>query len=59
MQQTDPLAETNDGLSAPMKILLALILTGQFMAVLDASIVNVAIPTIRADLNASGPDLAA
>jgi len=40
-----------------MKILLALILTGQFMAVLDASIVNVAIPTIRLDLTASGSDL--
>ena len=40
-----------------MKILLALILTGQFMAVLDASIVNVAIPTIRVDLQASGSDL--
>jgi hypothetical protein len=40
-----------------MKVLLALILTGQFMAVLDASIVNVAIPTIRLDLRASGSDL--
>ena len=40
-----------------MKVLLALILTGQFMAVLDASIVNVAIPTIRLDLSASGSDL--
>lgn len=40
-----------------MKVLLALILTGQFMAVLDASIVNVAIPTIRLDLKASGSDL--
>ena len=40
-----------------MKVLLVLILTGQFMAVLDASIVNVAIPTIRLDLGASGSDL--
>ena len=40
-----------------MWLLLALILTGQFMAVLDASIVNVAIPTIRRDLVASGSDL--
>jgi MFS family permease len=40
-----------------MKLLLVLILTGQFMAVLDASIVNVAIPTIRLDLRASGSDL--
>ena len=45
------------GLSGRMKLLLALILTGQFMAVLDASIVNVAIPTIRQNLRASGSDL--
>ncbi|MFI9325942.1 MFS transporter [Kitasatospora sp. NPDC052868] len=37
--------------------LLALILGGQFMAVLDASIVNVAVPTIRTDLHASGAAL--
>jgi EmrB/QacA subfamily drug resistance transporter len=57
MTPTAPLAETNSGLSSRMKVLLALILTGQFMAVLDASIVNVAIPTIRLDLGASGSDL--
>ena len=45
------------GLSGRMKLLLSLILTGQFMAVLDASIVNVAIPTIRHDLKATGSDL--
>jgi MFS family permease len=45
------------GLSARQRLLLALILTGQFMAVLDASIVNVAIPTIRRDLNATGAEL--
>jgi MFS family permease len=49
--------QTNPGMSGRMKVLLALILTGQFMAVLDASIVNVAIPTIRRDLKASGSDL--
>ncbi|MBD0692913.1 MFS transporter [Streptomyces sp. CBMA123] len=38
-------------------LLLALILCGQFMAVLDASIVNVAVPTIRTDLGASGAAL--
>src|SRR5258705_217718 len=54
---TADLAQASPGLSGRMKILLALILTGQFMAVLDASIVNVAIPTIRADLGASGSDL--
>jgi MFS family permease len=37
--------------------LLAIVLTGQFMALLDASIVNVAAPTIRADLHASGGGL--
>jgi MFS family permease len=57
MTPTAALAQTNPGLSGRMKVLLALILTGQFMAVLDASIVNVAIPTIRLDLRASGSDL--
>ena len=50
MTPTAAIPETNPGLSSRMKVLLALILTGQFMAVLDASIVNVAIPTIRLDL---------
>ncbi len=38
-------------------LLLFLILTGQFMALLDVSIVNVAAPTIRTDLHASGAGL--
>ncbi|MFE7530574.1 MFS transporter [Kitasatospora sp. NPDC057542] len=38
-------------------LLLALVLCGQFMAVLDGSIVNVAVPTIRTDLGASGAAL--
>ncbi len=50
-------AQTSPGFSFRLKVLLSLILTGQFMAVLDASIVNVAIPTIRHDLQASGSDL--
>ncbi|GAA0368881.1 MFS transporter [Microbispora corallina] len=37
--------------------LLALVLAGQFMAILDVSIVNVAAPTMRADLGASGSGL--
>ena len=37
--------------------LLALLLTGQFMALLDVSIVNVAAPTLRTDLHASGSGL--
>ncbi len=38
-------------------LLLALVLSGQFMAVLDAAIVNVAVPTVRTDLHASGAAL--
>ncbi|HZC31694.1 MAG TPA: hypothetical protein VE640_00250 [Candidatus Bathyarchaeia archaeon] len=45
------------GLTDRQKIVLALILTAQFMAVLDATIVTVAIPTIRRDLGATGADL--
>jgi MFS family permease len=37
--------------------LLAILLTGQFMAILDVSIVNIAAPSIRTDLNASGAGL--
>lgn len=36
---------------------LALLLLGQFMAILDVNIVNVALPTLRADLGASGAGL--
>jgi EmrB/QacA subfamily drug resistance transporter len=57
MTQTAAPEQATPGLSGRMMLLLALILTGQFMAVLDASIVNVAIPTIRLDLRASGSDL--
>lgn len=37
--------------------LLAVILLGQFMGILDASIVNVALPTMRTELHASGAGL--
>ncbi len=37
--------------------MLAVILAGQFMAILDVSIVNVAAPTIRTDLGTSGSGL--
>lgn len=37
--------------------MLAIVLAGQFMAILDVSIVNVAAPTIRADLGTSGSGL--
>ncbi|NUU20518.1 MAG: MFS transporter [Streptomycetaceae bacterium] len=38
-------------------LLLAAVLTGQFMALLDVSVVNVAGPTLSADLGASGSAL--
>ncbi|WP_018635156.1 MFS transporter [Parafrankia elaeagni] len=37
--------------------LLAVVLLGQFMAILDVSIVNVALPTLRSDLDVSGAGL--
>jgi MFS family permease len=37
--------------------LLAILLAGQFMAILDVSIVNVAAPTLRADLHTGGAGL--
>ena len=36
---------------------LGVLLLGQFMAILDVSIVNVAAPTLRSDLHASGAGL--
>jgi MFS family permease len=36
---------------------LAIVLTGQLMAVLDATIVNIAVPSMHADLHASGAGL--
>ena len=38
-------------------MVLAIVLTGQLMAVLDATIVNVAVPTMHAGLHASGAGL--
>jgi EmrB/QacA subfamily drug resistance transporter len=38
-------------------LLLAIVLTGQFMAILDVTVVNVALDTLRADLGASGAGL--
>ena len=37
--------------------MLAIVLTGQLMAVLDTTIVNVAVPSMHADLHASGARL--
>jgi hypothetical protein len=56
MKPTAADPHSNPGFTGRMGVLLALVLTGQFMPVL-ASIVNVAIPTIRVDLRASGSDL--
>jgi MFS family permease len=39
------------------RAILAIVLTGQFMALLDASVVNVAAPSIHASLHASGAGL--
>lgn len=57
--QTRPTAAATPRSSADgrPRLLLALILCGQFMAILDVSIVNVAVPTIRTDLHASGAAL--
>lgn len=43
--------------STPRGWLLATILTGQFMAIVDVTIVNVAVPAIRTDLQSSGAGL--
>jgi MFS family permease len=51
-----PAAATRRAARAP-RGLLAVVLTGQFMALLDASVVNVAAPAIHTDLHASGADL--
>src|ERR1700722_7919408 len=55
--------QAHAGLLAPREravrpgLVLAIVLAGQFMAVLDASIVNVAAPSIHASLRASGAGL--
>ncbi len=55
--RTDP-GPASAGRAGPRRgLLLGVILTGQFMALLDVFIVNVAAPTIRTDLHASGAGL--
>jgi EmrB/QacA subfamily drug resistance transporter len=49
-------AQASPRVARPAAI-LAVLLVGQFMAILDVSIVNVAAPTIRRDLGASGAGL--
>src|SRR6266487_2746848 len=59
MTSTDPISgqPTVNERSRRLVWLLVAILTGQFMAILDVSIVNVATPTIRVDLQTTGATL--
>ncbi|AYF77440.1 MFS transporter [Nocardia yunnanensis] len=54
--QSPPVTAAPASVRRPLAV-LAVILLGQFMAVLDASIVNVAIPSIRNSLHATGSGL--
>src|SRR5580692_5982564 len=49
--------EIAPGRSVPSWLVLSLVLVGQFMVVLDASIVNVALPSIQRDLHFSTTQL--
>ena len=49
--------ELDDGRTVPSWLVLALVCVGQFMVVLDASIVNVALPSIQRDLHFSTSSL--
>ncbi|MBO0788236.1 MAG: MFS transporter, partial [Actinobacteria bacterium] len=55
--QVPPAAAAAPAAAARPGILLAIVLIGQFMAVMDASIVNVAVPSIHASLQATGAGL--
>lgn len=52
-----PATSKDPGTDSRARRLLAVVLTAQFMALLDVFIVNVAAPAIGSDLNASGADL--
>ena len=45
------------GRATPPGVVLAIVLTGQMMAVIDVNIVNVAVPAMQASLHASGASL--
>jgi len=45
------------GRATPPGVVLAIVLTGQLMAVIDVNIVNVAVPAMQASLHASGASL--
>ena len=55
----NPVGQDTAGASPPVRpgLILALVLSGQFMALLDLNIVNVAIPSIQTGLGASGAAL--
>jgi MFS family permease len=54
---TTPLAEPGTRSQSRPGLVLALVLVGQFMALLDVAIVNVAAPSLRAELGSSGAGL--
>ncbi|MFF8290709.1 MFS transporter [Streptomyces sp. NPDC016309] len=54
---TSPVLSKDGGTDNPSRWLLGAVLAGQFMALLDTFIVNVAAPTIRTELGASGAAL--
>ncbi|MEV4108283.1 MFS transporter [Nonomuraea sp. NPDC049695] len=54
---TPPVETKPQGETRASGLLLAIILVGQFLAILNVNIVNVATPTIEADLHSSGAGL--
>ena len=52
-----PSPATTDGQAGTRWLMLVVLLAGQFMALLDVTIVNVAMPTIGRSLHASGAEL--
>ncbi|MEU6988807.1 MFS transporter [Streptomyces sp. NPDC046324] len=55
--RTRPVLSKDGGTDNRRRLLLAVVLAAQFMALLDVFIVNVAAPTIRTELRASGAGL--
>ena len=47
----------SSGRAVPPGVALAIVLTGQIMAIIDVNIVNVAVPSMHATLGASGAGL--
>ncbi|MFI6321391.1 MFS transporter [Nonomuraea sp. NPDC050556] len=57
MPQSATLTQDASTQAGPGRLLLGIILVGQFLAILNVNIVNVATPTIEADLHSSGAGL--